>query len=183
MRRSILEELFSINVEDLAKRIDHALITPWASEKELEKAIEETKRNKLRCLILSPSLARIASSLTSKLCIGAVVGFPYGYQTIESKIKELEDVISYGVNEVDYMLNIQNFIMGRKDEVANELKASIEICKEVRVKCKIIIEAPALNNISDVIELVRIASSYEPEFIKTSSGLGPRPTSFEDIII
>jgi deoxyribose-phosphate aldolase len=175
--RSIIQQL---SVEELASKIDHAVLKPWAKPGEVEKALEELESLGLRCLITTPLMVREFSSLT-RACVGAVVGFPFGYATIESKIKELEDVIGYGAREADIVINYHAYLAGRKELVDNEVKALVAICREVGITCKLIIEAPALEE-DEVVELVKLVAKWEPHYIKTSSGYGPRPTQPEDVV-
>ncbi|ALL01736.1 Deoxyribose-phosphate aldolase [Pyrodictium delaneyi] len=175
------EKLCSISSSELASRIDHAILKPWLARKELEQAINDLEELNLRCLILSPQLLREAHGITGK-CLGVVVGFPFGYHSIEAKIKELEDVIALGAREIDYVTNTQLYLLGRKDEYANEIRAVTTICREAEVTCKIIIETPALTQ-SQIKEVTRLVAEYEPDFIKTSTGFGPRHTLPDDIVI
>lgn len=171
-----------ISISELASRIDHAVLRPWSTMSDLSKAIDELEKLKLRCLILSPTLLSEARSLTNR-CLGAVAGFPYGYHTIESKIKEVEDLIAIGADEIDFVANLQLFLMGKKKQYINEIKAVTKICKSANIVCKIIVEAPALTPVQlrEVVEL--IAMNTEPDFIKTSTGYGPRHTIIDDITI
>jgi len=175
------KQLCQLTTSELAARIDHALLKPWSGKKELEQAIDDLEELDLRCLILSPTLLREAQGITAR-CLGAVVGFPFGYHTLEAKIKELEDVIALGAVEVDYVANTQLYITGREEEYVNEIRAIVEVCKEAGVTCKIIIEAPALTA-SQVEHIVGLVARLEPDFIKTSTGFGPRPTLPDDVVV
>ncbi len=178
----LLDHLSRLSPEELATKIDHAVLKPWSSTRDIEKAIEEVESLNLRCLVTTPTLARIARELSSR-CISSVVGFPFGYHTIESKIKELEDVIGYGVDEIDYVSNYQLVLLNRLNEYINEIKAITEICRETGVLCKIIIEIGALSYASAEQVVRRIGEEAEPDFIKTSTGYGPRATLPEDIVL
>lgn len=175
------KQLCPVAASELAARIDHAILKPWSGKKELEQAINDLEELNLRCLILSPTLLREAQGTTNK-CLGAVVGFPFGYHTLEAKIKELEDVVALGAVEVDYVANTQLYITGHEEEYVNEIRAVVEICKEAGVTCKIIIETPALTT-SQTEHIVRLVARLEPDFIKTSTGFGPRPTLPDDVVI
>ena len=177
-----LEELLrSMQPEQLAARIDHAVLKPSAARDELEKAVEELERLRLRCLIVTPTLLPAAREMTRR-CVGAVAGFPFGYGTLEAKVKEVEDVIAMGADEVDYVANTQAFLMGRRSHYVNELKAVREICRAARVKCKIIIETPLLSSAQTIrVVAETVAREVEPDFIKTSSGFADRATYPEDV--
>ncbi len=177
----VLQVVQTLSRSELARRIDHAVLKPWATRAEAEKALEEVERLGLRCLITTPQLARLLAPTASK-CVGAVVGFPFGYQTIEAKIKELEDVIAYGVREVDVVVNHHAYVLGLRDLFENEVKAITTICREVGVTCKLIVEAPAYPA-ETVKEMVETVARHVPDYIKTSSGFGPRPTTPEDVLL
>ena len=183
--RGLEEAILSIRlpgVEELASRIDHALLRPSAAKSELETAIEELEKLGLRCLILSPPLLREARGLT-KRCLGAVVGFPFGYSTIESKIKEVEDVIGYGADEVDAVVNAQLFLLGRREAFANEARALVEVCRENEVKCKLIVDAPLFPSRSLYRDALRVLLEHaQPDFVKTGTGYGGRPAQPEDVL-
>ncbi len=165
----------------LARRIDHAVLVPSATESEIMRAIEELEKLNLRCLITSPTLLKRAREAT-KRCIGAVAGFPFGYSPLEAKIKEIEELIGDGADEIDYVANTQQLLLGRKDKYINELKAATTICRETGVKCKIIIETPILAEKKLIMEATRLAASTNPHYLKTSTGYAPRPTYPEDVI-
>ncbi|GEM_PF-645872 len=178
----LLSILSRFNVGELASKIDHAVLKPWSSLRDLEKAVEEVESLNLRCLVTTPTLAKMARELSDK-CVSSVVGFPFGYHTVESKIKELEDVIGYGVDEVDFVSNYQLIFFNRIDEYINEVKAIAEICRETGTICKVIIEIGALDYEMAEKVVTRIGEEAEPHFIKTSTGYGPRATFPEDVIL
>lgn len=179
------EILSSIDVDTIAARIDHAVLSPWTDIEALKQAIFETAKLNLRCLIVSPPLLRLAreKSLAENICIGSVASFPYGYSTLESKVKEVEDLVALGADEIDVVINYQMYLLGYRDNVVNEARAITEICRENNVVCKIIVEAPALdyNTLLDITK--DIALNARPQYIKTSSGYGPRKTLPEDVYV
>jgi len=166
----------------LAKRIDHAVLNPSARERELLNAVEELERHNLRCLITSPTLLKRAKQATRR-CVGAVAGFPFGYSPLEAKIKEVEELIGDGADEIDYVANTQRLLLGQKDKYLNELRAVTTICRETGIKCKIIIETPLLSTRDLIEEATRLAASTTPDYLKTSTGYAPRPTYPEDVVI
>lgn len=182
MNTSRMHIPLDMSVEELAGKIDHAILQPWIDLQKIYEAVEIVKKYKLRCLITTPLLAKTIIETTNGICVGSVVGFPYGYSTIESKIKELEDVIGYGVNEADIVVNYHAYVSGNKELFENEVRAITAICNETGIVCKIIIEAPA-HPPDRLVEIIRIVAKYEPDYIKTSSGYGPRPTFPEDVLL
>ena len=176
-------ELLKINPSELAARIDHAVLKPESSLKDLENAIKELEELNLRCLITTPTLAPIAKQLTRR-CIGAVAGFPHGYHTIESKLKEVENLLAKGIDEIDFVANTQLYLNNMTNKYVNEVKAAAELCKNAGAVCKIIIETPLLDNPRNIYRATSLIleGTSNIDYIKTSTGYAPRPTYPEDIV-
>lgn len=176
-------DVLKINPSELAARIDHAVLKPESSLKEVENAIRELEELNLRCLITTPTLAPIAKQLTRR-CIGAVVGFPFGYHPIESKLKETEDLLAKGIDEIDYVANTQLYLNNMVNEYVNEVKAAADLCKSAGAVCKIIIETPLLENPHSIYRatLLILENTDNINYIKTSTGYASRPTYPEDIV-
>jgi len=174
-----------IGKDELAARIDHALLKPAATPADLEKAIKELESLNLRCLVVTPTLAPRAR-VSTKHCIGAVAGFPYGYHPLQAKLKEVEELAGIGVDEVDYVMNTQELLAGEPEAYKSEAKAVSELCRNLGVRCKLIIETPLLDTADNIARATRlILSSIRGDFvthIKTSTGFAARPTYPEDIV-
>ncbi len=180
MEGALAELVARLSTDELARRLDLALVKPWAARSEVERAVELLERLRLRCLITTPPAVREVASMTSA-CVGAVVGFPFGYSTIESKIKELEDVIGYGAREADIVVNYHAYLLGRRDYFSNEVKALVTICREVGLTCKLILEVAAVP--PEALDgLLKSVLEHQPDFIKTGTGYGPRPALPDDVV-
>jgi len=171
-----------IDIKDLLSRIDHAVLKPWHSGKELDEAVAEAEELGLRGIIVSPPLLpRLVKSYSGGVR-GVVIGFPYGYSPIEAKVKELERALADDPDEVDAVINYQQLILGNTKYVRNEVEALVELCHDVGVRIKVIVEAPALER-DLLVEAVRIAAEAGADYVKTSTGLGPRKTIPEDVVV
>jgi len=170
---------------ELARRIDHAVLKPSSSLEELRKAVRELEELNLRCLIVTPTLAPEARALTKK-CVGAVAGFPYGYHPIQAKLKEIEYLAALGLDEIDYVMNTQMLMLKNVEAYAAEARAVSELCKNLGVKCKLIIETPLLDNMRLIMKATEIIlaniDTSAVRYIKTSTGFTARPTYPEDVL-
>lgn len=172
-----------MNKHVLAQHIDAAILKPWLSRNEISELLVRAKKLQVRCIIVTPSLLEYAiSTLGDEVCIGSVASFPFGYSPIESKIKEVEEIIDKGAKEIDFVPNYQRLLIHNDVEyVFNEVRAVTEIARTSNVVFKLIVEAPMLPR-NVVKKLVEIGVKAGVDYIKTSSGYGPRHTTVDDVL-
>jgi len=167
----------------LARYIDAAILKPWLSKSKVTELLTRAKELRVRCVIVAPSLLEYAiSNLGAEMCIGSVAGFPFGYSPIESKIKEVEEIIEKGAKEIDFVPNYQRLIIYNDVEyVFNEIRAIAEVARTNNVVFKLIVEVPALPK--DIVKkLVEIGVKVGIDYVKTSTGYGPRHTTIDDVL-
>ncbi|HIQ10718.1 MAG TPA: deoxyribose-phosphate aldolase [Pyrodictium sp.] len=172
-----------MNKHMLAQRIDVAILKPWLPRNEIDKLLMRAKELQVRCIIVTPSLLEYAANILGvEVCVGSVAGFPFGYSPIESKIKEVEEIIDNGAKEIDFVPNYQKLtIYNNVEYVFNEIRAIAEIARTSNVVFKLIVEVPALpKNI--VKKLVEIGVKVGVDYIKTSTGFAPRHTTTDDVL-
>ena len=169
-------------LHEILRRIDHAVLKPWQTRYDVDRAVREATELGLRGIIVSPSLLHYLRDTYSEGIRGVVVGFPFGYHHLEAKIKELERALADEPDEVDAVINYQRLILGDYNYVYNEAAALTELCHDVGVKIKLIIEAPVTaQNPQTLYKAVEIAVKAGADYIKTSTGFGPRKTIPEDV--
>lgn len=172
-----------MNKHILAQHIDAAILKPWLSGDEIVKLLTRAKELHVRCIIVTPSLLEYATNiLGTEMCVGSVAGFPFGYSPIESKIKEVEEIIDKGAKEIDFVPNYQRLLIHNDMEyVFNEVRAVAEIARTSNVVFKLIVEAPALPR--DIVKkLVEIGVKVGIDYVKTSTGYAPRHTTVDDVL-
>ena len=164
----------------LAHMIDHTLVRPAATIADVAASCEEAKKYGFNCVVVSGSHVARARDLLSgtliKVC--AVVGFPHGASTTTVKIVEAMEAMKNGASEFDIVINIGMMKSGRSDIVEIDLKNIIAMTPQ-KVH-KIIIETGSLTP-DEITRACQISVRSGAEFVKTSTGYGPRGASAEDI--
>src|SRR3990172_12864635 len=93
----------------LARRIEHAVLSPDATAEDLARGAQVAVRWGVRALVVKPchvaAAARLLAGAGGKLV--TVVGFPHGSQTTETKVQETRQAVARGGAEVDMVLNIR----------------------------------------------------------------------------
>jgi deoxyribose-phosphate aldolase len=164
----------------LAQLIDHTLVRPDATITDVAAACEEAKKYGFHCVVVSGSHVAQARELLSKTLIKvcAVVGFPHGASTTTVKIVEAMEAMKNGASELDIVINIGMMKSGRYDFVEIDLKNVIAMTPQ-KVH-KIVIETGSLTP-EEITRACVIAARSGAEFVKTSTGYGPRGASVDDI--
>jgi deoxyribose-phosphate aldolase len=168
------------NAGELAQAIDHTLVRPDATLDDLAAACEEAKRYGFTCVVVQGCHVTRARELLDgtlvKVC--SVVGFPHGANTTTVKIVEAMEAMKNGASELDVVVNIGMVKSGRYDLVEIDIKNVIAMTQG-KVH-KVILETGMLTE-DEIIRVCETAMRAGAEFVKTSTGYGPRGATVEDV--
>ncbi|MCP5103887.1 MAG: deoxyribose-phosphate aldolase [bacterium] len=164
----------------MAGMIDHTLLKPDASREQLQKVCSEAKQFNFATVCVNsaniPLVARLLQGSPVKPI--AVVGFPLGAASSQSKAYESREAIRAGAREIDMVVNI-GALKSKDYKLVNEdIKAVVEASKPHKVK--VIIETAQLNNEEKVIACA-LSKTAGAAFVKTSTGFGGGGATVEDI--
>jgi deoxyribose-phosphate aldolase len=164
----------------LARMIDHTLVHPAASLDDLTAACQNARRHNFATLIVNGwHVVRARNALAGTgVKIGAVIGFPHGACTTTVKIVEAMEAMKNGAEELDIVMNLGMVKSGRFDHAEIDVKNVIAMTKDL--VHKIIIECGALSP-GELPEVCRLAVRAGADFIKTSTGYGPRGATVDDV--
>lgn len=111
----------------------------------------------------------------------SVIGFPLGHQDTSTKIAEAKAAIKQGADELDMVWSQTAFHSGMnwpKIEIAEIAK----VCHGEERILKVIIETAYLTS-AQISDACLICQDAGADFVKTSTGYGPRGASVEDILL
>ena len=182
----------SINEEDtLGKYMDstylktaeQAGIGEDETEREVFNTISDAIKHNMKLVMIRPEHVESARNLIdsegANVLVGTVIDFPYGNGSVSDKIKEAQEAINNGVDELDYVVDYRAFLRGNRDKVRKEIKEGSEIGLTNGKTVKWILETAALTNeeIADLTTLIRdvVIENFGEEqavnvFVKTSTG-------------
>jgi deoxyribose-phosphate aldolase len=171
-----------MKASEIRKTLESTLLAPTAGGAEIEKLCAEAEGLGLYGVCVAPCRVREALGFlkSGKVRVVSVAGFPLGNSTAETKAGEVAELVRIGAHEVDIVANVGLFLEGRVREVAEEFRLARR-AGEGRV-LKVILETGFLTP-SQIRELGGIALGEGADFLKTSTGYGPRGASVEDIRI
>ncbi len=167
--------------EELAGMIDHSLLHPTMTDRELEEGCRVAARYGVASVCIKPYYVRRAAELLAgtKVAVGAVVGFPHGNSATEVKRYETELACRDGAAEIDVVINVGKALSGDWEYVESELRAVCEEAHQRKAKVKVILENDYLGGggaglSGDEIKhkLCQVAERAGADWVKTSTGYG-----------
>jgi len=169
-----------VNHKNLAGLIDHTLLRPDASYADIKRLCKEALQFGFHSVCVSPYYVGVVKNFLkgSNVRITTVIGFPFGMATTEGKVYEAMNAALAGVDELDIVINISALKSGNWDTVRKDISDVIAATKGL--VHKVIIETCYLTT-AEKRKVVEIALQIGAEFIKTSTGFGPKGAQTRDI--
>lgn len=167
--------------ENILSKVDHTLLSVTSTWDEIKSICDDGIAFNTASVCIPPCFVKKAKEYVgNKISVCTVIGFPNGYNTTKTKVFETEDAIKNGADEIDMVIN--QGMVKEKDFIGilQEIKAVKKVCGNKVLK--VIIETCNLTD-DEKIQLCRIVTEADADFIKTSTGFGSRGASREDIIL
>lgn len=167
--------------EELAKTIDHSLLHPTLTDKELEEGCRLAAKYNVASVCIKPYAVKKAVEWLkgTDVKVGCVIGFPHGNSLPEVKHYETELACRDGAVEIDMVINIGKALSGDFDYVENEIKLVCDEAHKHGAKVKVILETDYLvdgvkgMSRDDLIrKLCEISERAGADWVKTSTGFG-----------
>jgi deoxyribose-phosphate aldolase len=159
---------------ELAKMIDHSLLHPTMTDRELEEGCAIAVKYQVASVCIKPYYAKRAAELLkgSGVLVGAVVGFPHGSSATESKRYETELACRDGATEIDMVINVGKALSSDWSYVENDIRGVCEEAHKRGAIVKVIFENDFLPNDEIKIKLCQISERAGADYVKTSTGYG-----------
>lgn len=154
---------------EIAKFIDHTLLLPNTTSKEIERLCEEAKEHGFFAVCVNPYFVRQAVKLlsSSNTAVATVIGFPLGQNLPDIKIAETQKAIFEGAEEIDMVINVAALKDGQHDYVREEIRGVVRAAKDHLVK--VIIECDLLTD-EEKTTATKLAVEAGAGMVKTSTG-------------
>jgi len=159
---------------ELAGMIDHSLLQPTLTDRELEDGCRLAARYKVASVCIKPYAVRKAAELLkgTGVAVGTVVGFPHGSSGTEVKRFETETACRDGAAEIDMVINVGKALSGDWAYVEADVRAVVEEAHRHGAIVKVIFENDFLPADDVKIKLCQVCAAAGADFVKTSTGYG-----------
>ena len=139
------------------------------------------KYNVCAVFALPAHTARLKQLMTgSPVKLGGAVGFPSGSVTTETKLAEVEQLLTLGVDEIDMVVNITWLRSGEHASALHDAKAVVRAAG--RVPVKLILEVTCLSE-AQIREGCELGLEAGVEFLKSGTGWSSLPTTTDHVRI
>jgi deoxyribose-phosphate aldolase len=168
----------------VASMIDHTLLKPDASRKEIDALCQEAAQFGFATVCVNPTWVAHAARQLAKTSVGvcSVVGFPLGATTAEVKGFETRRAIFDGAREIDMVINVGALKSGDLRTVELDIEAVTRPCRECGVLSKVIIEAALLTD-DEKVAACTIAKAAGADYVKTSTGFASGGATAADVAL
>lgn len=159
---------------ELAKMIDHSLLHPTMTDKELDEGCAVAAKYDVASVCIKPYYIRRAVELLkgTNVLVGAVIGFPHGNSATEAKRFETALACQDGAVEIDMVINIGKALSGDWDFVEQDVRAVCDEAHKHGAIVKVIFENDFLAGDEIKIKLCQICERAGADYVKTSTGYG-----------
>lgn len=168
---------------------------------EVDKLTQDAIANYIFAVMIRPDYVKktkdYLNSINSDVKVGTVIGFHEGTYSTEEKLSEAQKAIEDGADELDFVINYSEYLIGNIDLVKNEVIECTKLCLDNGKIAKWIIEIAALTEeqIGDITKKIsdwvteNFPGKEEMVFVKSSTGFfkteggKPNGATFEGIKI
>lgn len=158
-----------MNRSALASLVDHTVLKPEATEKDVIALCEDAVALQVKAVCVSPTFVPLAVERLSRtgVLVATVAGFPSGKHHTAVKAAEATLAVAQGADEVDMVIDVGTAASGRFDLVQDEIRA---LRSATEGRClKVILETAALSD-DAIVACCKAAESAGADFVKTSTG-------------
>ena len=129
-------------------------------------------------IVVRPCYVELAKKelRNSLVKVGSVFSFPYGDISINSKVFQIKELISFGADCIDGPINFPLFRSGKMDYIREEIDQIVAVARNEKkdIEIKFIIEAGSLTR-EEIVLISKIIKESGADFVKTT-GMVPCTT-------
>lgn len=166
----------------LNKYFDHTLLKADAVPAQIETLCEEAKAYNFYSVCVNSCYVKLAADLLKEtdVKVAAVVGFPLGSCTTETKAFETEAACEAGAKEIDMVISVGHMKAKDYGYVLGDIRAVCEAAAEYDAAVKVILETCLLTD-EEIVKACQLSEEAGAAFVKTSTGFSTGGATEEHI--
>jgi len=155
-------------MKNINKYVEHTLLKQDATQKDLDKLLNEAIKNDFLGVCVNPVNVKYAKNAlkNTEIKVVTVIGFPLGATLTEIKVAEAKACTRDGADEIDMVINVSAIKNKEFDFAANDIK---QVVNATYKPVKVIIETDLLTK-EEIQIATEIVGQSGAKFVKTSTG-------------
>lgn len=160
--------------------LDHTVLRPEATRREVIRACEEAKQLGFTVIFVPPCYVdeAVGTVAGTAIRVGIPIGFPLGGHTTRTKVAEAIDAVSRGATVLDMVINVSRLKSGDEKYVRQDIAEVVRATPSA--EHKVILETCYLTN-QEKLTACRLAVEAGAEYVKTSTGFGAAGATVDDV--
>ena len=165
---------------DLSAYVEHTLLRPDATPGDVERHCREAADHGLLAVCVAPVYVALAAMCLrgTPVRVVTVAGFPHGTSTPQVKAAEARHAALDGADEIDMVMAIGLALDGGWNAVEAEVRAVRKAIADPVLK--VIVETGYFSD-EEITLAAKAAVDGGADFVKTSTGFGPRNATVNDV--
>lgn len=168
---------------EFPRYIESCFLSPITTIANIQRGVASAIEEELAAVTVAPILVRHAKQAlgANRVKLGSVIGFPYGYAAIESKVAEIVLATVDGVDELNVVANTTALKNEDWQYLAKELTTILAVVKKAGKSLAIILEAGYLST-TEIIKCCDLYGAAGIDFIQIGTGTLDIPASREIVL-
>ena len=170
--------------QSLARILDHTLLKPDATRRQIENHCAETLRYRFASAVVNPVWAATAVSLLAGtgIPVGVVIGFPLGASLASTLRQEAAALLRLGARELDMVIPVGPLKSGNRQAVHNTVCAAVNVAHHRGALLKVILETGLLST-EEKLRAAELAIQAGADFLQTSTGFSTGGATVADVAL
>lgn len=167
---------------NLASYIEHTCLKQTTTISEVDKLCLEASMENFYAVCVPPKYVHSAKKMLdgSNVRVVTVIGFPLGLSAKETKVKEIEEAIRMGADELDMVIDLGALKSGDWKHLEEEITDCLKPVHQAGKVIKVIVESGILTE-NELIACCKLYGNYSIDFLKTSTGYADKGVTIEAV--
>ena len=160
---------------NLAAYIDHTILKQTTTLTDVDRVCVEASLESFVAVCIPPKYVSDAKKMLdgSRVKVATVIGFPLGYNATETKVREIEEALHLGADEVDVVIDLAALKNRDWKHLRKEIEACLKPVYAAGKVIKVIVESGILTD-DELVACCELYGKYEIDYLKTSTGFAEK---------
>ena len=169
---------------NLASYIDHTALKQATSISDVDKLCLEASMESFAAVCIPPKYVSGARKLLdgSGVKVATVIGFPLGFIGIAAKVKEIQDALALGADELDMVIDLSALKSGDWQHLEEEIKECLKPVYDAGKVLKVIVESGMLTT-NELLSCCALYGNYDIDYMKSSTGYADKGVTVDAVTL